>query len=103
MSGELLAVYLAGIVLLLVAGLYYLLVTTNLIRAVIGLELLTKAVTLAIVLAGYLTNQVGLAQALAITLIVVEVVVMVAAVGIILSAYRQNKSVDVRLLRNVKG
>ena len=103
MPGELLAIYLAGIALVLVAGLYYLLVTTNLIRAVIGLELLTKAVTLAIVLAGHLTNKPGLGQALAITLIVVEVVVMVAAVGIILAAYRQNKSVDVRLLRNVKG
>ena len=103
MSGELLAVYVTSVVLVLIAGLYYLLVTTNLIRAVIGLELLTKSVTLAIILAGHLTGKTGLAQALAITLIVVEVVVMVAAMGIILNAFRQNKSVDVRLLRNVKG
>jgi multisubunit Na+/H+ antiporter MnhC subunit len=103
MPGELLVVYLAGIVLVLVAGLYYLLVTTNLIRAVIGLELLTKAVTLAIVLGGHLTNKPGLGQALAVTVIVVEVVVMAAAAGILLCAHRQNKSMDARLLRNVKG
>ena len=42
---------------LLVAGLYCMLVTRNLIRALIGVEILTKAVTLLIILAGYVTGQ----------------------------------------------
>jgi multisubunit Na+/H+ antiporter MnhC subunit len=79
------------------------LVTINLIRAIIGLELLTKAVTLLLILAGYVTGRTGLTQSLAITLIVIEVVVIAVAMGVILSAFRHNKKIDVRLLRNVKG
>jgi multisubunit Na+/H+ antiporter MnhC subunit len=92
-----------AIILLMICGLYCLLVTTNLIRALIGLELLTKAVTLFIILAGYITGRVGLAQALAITLIVIEVVVMVVAAGVIISVFKLNNSLDVKLLRNIKG
>ncbi len=103
MNGELLTLYVTAIVLTATAGLYYLLVTTSLIRAVIGVELMTKAVTLGLVLAGRLTGHVGLGQALAITLIVVEVVVMVVAVGLILLVHRQTNSVNARDLNNIKG
>lgn len=103
MSGDLLCLYVAGIAVTLTAGLFYVLVTTNLVRAIIGLELVTKALTLALVLAGHVTGRVGLAQSLAITLIVVEVVVIVVAVGIVISAHRRNGSVDARSLREVKG
>jgi multisubunit Na+/H+ antiporter MnhC subunit len=89
--------------LVLVSGFYCLIVTYNLIRALIGLELLTKSVTLFIILAGYVTGRMGLAQALAITLIVIEVVVIAVAVGIVLCVYKHNKSIDGRLLRNIKG
>jgi multicomponent Na+:H+ antiporter subunit C len=92
-----------GIILVFCAGLYCLLATSNLIRALIGLELMTKSVTLFIILAGYVTGRTGLAQALAITLIVIEVVVIAVAVGVILCVFRHNKSVNSRLLRNIKG
>jgi multisubunit Na+/H+ antiporter MnhC subunit len=92
-----------GAALVLITGFYCLIVTYNLIRALIGLELLTKSVTLFIILAGYLTGRTGLAQALAITLIVIEVVVIAVAVGIVLCVYGHNKSIDGRLLRNIKG
>jgi multisubunit Na+/H+ antiporter MnhC subunit len=103
MHAELLSFYVAAIVLVALAGLYYLLVTTNLIRAIIGLELITKAITLGLVLAGRLTGKVGLAQSLVITLIVVEVVIMVVAVGLILMGHRHTDAVEVRNLRNIKG
>jgi multisubunit Na+/H+ antiporter MnhC subunit len=89
--------------LVLISGFYCLIVTYNLIRALIGVELLTKSVTLFIILAGYVTGRTGLAQALAITLIVIEVVVIAVAVGIVLCVYKHNKSIDGRLLRNIKG
>jgi len=91
------------VILLGVTGAYCILITVNLIRALLGLEILIKAVTLLIILAGYLTNQSGLAQALVITLIVIEVVVMVVAGGIILSIFRQHKSIDSRNLTELKG
>jgi NADH:ubiquinone oxidoreductase subunit K len=103
MSGELLTLYVAAIALVSIAGLYYLLVTTNLIRALIGVELMMKAVTLGLILAGRLTGHVGLAQSLVITLIVVEVVVMVVAVGLILLVHRHTNRLNARELNNIKG
>jgi len=91
------------ITLLFVMGAYYIIASFNLIRALIGLELLIKAVTLLIILAGYLTNNEGLAQALVITLIVIEVVIMVVAGGIVVSVYRNNHSLDTRKLKELKG
>ena len=90
-------------VLLFIIGFYCLLATFNLIRALIGVELLIKAVTLLIVVAGFVSGHMALAQALVITLIVIEVVVMTVAAGVILNVYQHNKSLDVRNLRNLKG
>ncbi len=89
--------------LLLITGFYCLIVTYNLVRALIALEILTKSVTLFIILAGYVTGRTGMAQALAITLIVIEVVVIAVAVGIVLCVYKNIKTIDGRSLRNIKG
>jgi multisubunit Na+/H+ antiporter MnhC subunit len=96
-------VFAIAIAMVLIAGMFYLLATLNLIRALIGLELLTKGVTLLIILAGAVTGRTGLAQAMAITLIIIEVVVIVVAAGLVLCVHRHNQSIDVRLLRNIKG
>ena len=93
---------LAG-VLILIIGFYSILVTDNLIRTLIGMELLNKAVTLLIIIAGYITNKLGLAQALAITLIVIDVVVTVVAVGTVMCIFKQNRSVDIGTVGNLKG
>jgi len=91
------------IVVLSVIGIYCVSVTFNLIRALIGLELLIKAVTLLIIVAGYITRHEALAQSLAITLIVIEVVVVTVAVGVILGIRSHNDSIDARKIRNLKG
>ena len=92
-----------SIVLLFIAGIYCVLAAFTLVRAIIGLELLTKAVTLLIILVGYVTGRTGLAQALAITLIVIEVVVIASAMGVVLCVFGHNRTIDAKLLRNVKG
>ena len=91
------------ICLLFVMGLYCLLVTFNLVRVLIGLELLIKAATLLIILAGYLSGRTGLAQAIVITMIVIEVVVIVVAGGVVLQAFARHGSLNVKNLRNLKG
>lgn len=88
------------ICLLFAAGIYCVLVTYNLVRVLIGLELLTKAATLLIILAGYISGRVALAQAIVITLIVIEVVVIVVAGGVILQAFGRFGSLNVKNLRN---
>ena len=91
------------IVILFVIGLYCVLFTYNLIRALIGLELLIKAVTLLLVVVGFISGHTALTQALVITLIVVEVVLIAVAVGVVLGVHRNNNSLDVRELRKLKG
>ncbi len=102
-AAQLLAVFGIGVVLLLIIGLYCVVATRNLVRAVIGLVLMTKSATLLLILAGNLVGQVGLAQALVITIIILEVVVLTVAVGIILRLYQHNVSLDSTMLRNLKG
>lgn len=93
----------ALIIALFVAGLYCILVTRNLMRVLVGLELLTKAVTLLLILAGYATGKTALAQAIVITLIMIEVVVIAVMAGVILSIYRHTGSLDASNVKTLKG
>jgi multisubunit Na+/H+ antiporter MnhC subunit len=95
--------YWVFIVPLAVAGIYCLVSIKNFIRVLIGLEIITKAVTLLIIVAGYASGRLALAQALVVTLIVVEVVVISIAAGIVLNIYRRNDSLDIRKSRRLKG
>ncbi len=97
------AAYGVGVVLTMIVGFYCVTTTRNLVRALIGMELLTKGVTLVIILAGHVTDQMGLAQSLAITLIVIEVAVVVVAVSIVLCIYRKTETIDTQNLREIKG
>lgn len=95
--------FMVFIPLLIIAGLYCVIVSRNLIRTIIGLEILTKGVTLLIIVAGYLTGRLALAQTFVITLIVVEVVVMVVAAGIILNVFKHAGSLETRNVGTLKG
>lgn len=92
-----------SVIMLMVIGIYCVLVTFNLIRALIGLEIMIKAVTLLIVVAGYITGHVALAQSFVITLIVIEAVVITVSVGVVLGIHRHSDSLDVRNIRSLKG
>ncbi|MCX6093810.1 MAG: NADH-quinone oxidoreductase subunit K [Candidatus Bipolaricaulota bacterium] len=95
--------YFTFFVLLLVDGLWCMLATRNLVRILIGLEILMKSVTFFLIAAGYLSGRMALAQALVITVIVIEVVVVVVVAGIILGFYRKHDSLDVGNTRRMKG
>jgi multisubunit Na+/H+ antiporter MnhC subunit len=90
------------IILLSVTGIYCIFASFNLIRALIGVEILLKAVTLMIIAAGYVTRHEALAQALVITFIVIEVVVMTVALGIVVAIRGRNKTLDIREMDNVQ-
>jgi len=91
------------VILLFIIGVYALLATRNLLRILIGIEVLNKGVTLLLITAGYLTGRVDYIQPIIITMIVVEVVIIAVAAGVVIAAYRSNGTVDVRALRNLKG
>ena len=95
--------YVIFIIMLFMAGFYCIIMTRNLIKALIGLEILTKSVTLLFIIVGYITHHQALIQALVISLIVIEVVVIVVAAGVIISVYRHDETLDPRNLRKLKG
>ncbi|MBF0544686.1 MAG: NADH-quinone oxidoreductase subunit K [Candidatus Riflebacteria bacterium] len=89
--------------LMFVCGLYCIIATKNMIRVLIGIELLAKTVTLLIAIAGYLSGHLALAQAIIITFIIVEVILVPVVAGLILGVFRKNDSIDVTKLRELKG
>jgi len=91
------------IIMLFIIGLYCLIVTFNLIRALIGVEILLKAVTLLFIVVGYVTKHTAMMQSLIITMIVLEVVVVTIAAGVIIGMHKYNNSLDVRNLRRLRG
>lgn len=91
------------VALLAVVGLYCIIVTRDLLRILLGMEIITKAVTLLLVVAGMASGHMALAQTLIITLIVIEVVVIAVAAGIVIAVFKHTGTLDVRRLRNLKG
>jgi multisubunit Na+/H+ antiporter MnhC subunit len=93
----------APVIFLFFIGIYAILVTRNLLRILIGMEILTKGATLLLVAAGYLTGRVDVIQPVIITMIVMEVVIIAVAAGVVVAAYRSNGTINIRALRNLKG
>lgn len=91
------------VVLIVVEGLYCLILSFNLLRVLLGLELLTKAVTLALAAAGYASGRVTLVQPLIITVIVIETVVVAVASGLIVAFARRHGSLSVEVAKRMKG
>ena len=90
-------------ILLFVIGVYSLLATRNLLRILIGVEVLNKGVTLLLVMAGYMAGRTNVIQPVIITMIVVEAVIIAVAAGVVIAAYRENGTINIRKLSNLKG
>lgn len=91
------------VVLVFTSGLYCILMTRNIIRAIVGWELLVKAVTLLMAVVGYVTSQTALTQSFIITIVVIEVIVATIAGGIALRVFKYNDDLDLRKLTKLKG
>ncbi len=89
--------------LLFLVGLFCLLAMKNLIKLLIGIELLSKGILLALIATGFEKNNILTSQSLAISFIVVEVSVLATAMAMIINMYRHTKSLDVKHLSNLKG
>jgi len=89
--------------LLIGIGIYCLLTMKNLVKLLIGIEIIAKGITLALVASGFAKNNLMLAQSLVISVIVVDVAVIATALAIIISINRHTKSLDVRKLTKLKG
>ena len=96
-------VVLFGVVALLAVGFYGLLITRNLIKVVMVLQILIKAVILALVLAGKLGGNSGLGQSTAATVIVADTIVAVVAIALAVQVRRRFGTLDVPKISTLRG
>lgn len=88
---------------LILIGLYCLLSMRNLIKLFIGIEVIAKGVTLALITTSSARGQILTGQSLVITFIVIEVCIVATALAIIINIYRHTGALDIRRLTKLKG
>lgn len=91
------------VVLLLAIGLACLLTQRNLIKLVMGLKILIMGATLSLVSAGHARGETAIAQALVVSILVIEAIITAVAVALIVNVHRHYRSLDVRELAKLRG
>ena len=92
-----------GVVSLLGIGFYGLLITRNLIKVVMVLQILVKAVLLAFILAGKMSGNLGLGQSAAATIIVADTIVAVVGLALAVQVRRRFGTLDVPKISTLRG
>jgi NADH:ubiquinone oxidoreductase subunit 11 or 4L (chain K) len=95
--------YLIAAPVLFVIGIYAIVVTKNIISMIIGLEIMTKGVTILLAAAGYFSGRTEIIEPLIITMIVVEVVILTVSAGYIINIAKKHNSLDIENIRKLKG
>ncbi|MCX6080665.1 MAG: NADH-quinone oxidoreductase subunit K [Chloroflexi bacterium] len=96
-------VVLLTVIGLLGVGMYGLLITRNLIKIVLVLQILVKSAMLALVLAGKIAANLGLGQSLATTVIVADTVVAVVGLALAVQVRRRFGTLDVTRISTLRG
>ena len=94
---------LIGVILLLAVGFYGLLITRNLIKIVLVLQILVKAVVIALVLAGKTSGHMGLGQSMAATVIVADTIVAVVALALAVQVRIRFGTLDLSKISSLRG
>ena len=98
----LLQIAVIGVLGLIGIGLYGLLITRNLIKVVVALQVLVKGALLALVAAGTASGKINLGQSLAVMVIVVDTVVAVIGLALALQVKRRMGTLDVKELSTLQ-
>jgi len=96
-------IILFGVVALLGVGFYGLLITRNLIKVVLVLQILIKAAVLALILAGKMSGNLGLGQSTAATVIVADTIVAVVGLALGVQVRRRFGTLDVPKISTLRG
>jgi len=89
-------------ILIVAAGIYCVIATRNLIRVLIALEIVSKAVILLLLLGGLVSGRMDLAQSFIVTVIIIEVVVTAVGAAIAIAIHEHTGSLDISLLTKKK-
>lgn len=104
MTMNVLTLTLMSTALVLIAlGVFMLVMTSNMIRVVLAVEVMMKAVTLLLIYAGQINGQLGLAQTFIVTQIVLEIVLAAVASGLVINIYRKTGQRELRKLNKLNG
>ena len=104
MTMNVLTLTLMSTALVLIAlGVFMLVMTSNMIRVVLAVEVMMKAVTLLLIYAGQINGQLGLAQTFIVTQIVIEIVLAAVASGLVINIYRKTGQRELRKLNTLNG
>ena len=96
-------IILIGIAGLFGIGFYGLLITRNLIKIVMMLQILIKAAVLALVFAGKVSGNLGLGQSTAATVIVADTIVAVVGLALAVQVRQRFGTLDVPKISTLKG
>ena len=96
-------IILIGIAGLLGVGFYGLLITRNLIKVVMVLQILVKAVVLAFVFSGKVSGNLGLGQSIAATVIVADTIVAVVGLALAVQVRRRFGTLDAPEISTLRG
>jgi NADH-quinone oxidoreductase subunit K len=88
---------------LFLLGLFCLLTRRNVIKQVIGLKIMLQGVTLSLIQAGRVCGDIHLAQAMVVSALIVETVIIAIALALIVNVFRHYPSGDVDHLNRLRG
>jgi NADH:ubiquinone oxidoreductase subunit K len=90
-------------VVIFLLGLYCVISQGNLIKIVIGLEIMGKGILLNFIAAGFFQNNTGVAQALVITAILVDAVLISVILALIVDVFRHTGGIRADQIAGLKG
>ncbi len=100
---ELWQIYVAGSAVLALVGIYSVAARRNMIRSIIGIEIITAAVNLNFIALGSRAGQVDtLAQSIVFTSIVIGASIAAVALSIVINAYRHYGTLDLKKLSRLR-
>jgi NADH:ubiquinone oxidoreductase subunit K len=99
MSNSILLVAIFG---LLAIGLYALLISRNLMKVVVALQILVKGAMLAMIAAGQVAGEAEIGESLALTVIVADTIVAVVGLALAVQVRRHFGTLDVRALSTLR-
>ena len=102
MNNEVLLLLSCGL-LLMMLGVYMLILYRNLLRLIIGVEIVSKGVTLIFLAAGIYRQDIGFIQSLIVTFIIVETVLAAIMLALAVRAHKIYGSLDIRNLSKLRG
>jgi NADH-quinone oxidoreductase subunit K len=103
MNVNVLNVAVVAILGLLMVGFYGLMISRNLIKVVVALQILGKGAMLGLVLSGSVIGTVNIGQSMAVTVIVADTIIAVVALAMAVQIRKKFGTLEVWCLNNLNG